>query len=76
MLGNVPFEAGESFVFESGGGGGWGSPLERSAELVTEDVANGFVSRKAAEDVYGVVLTESGQIDAERTQERRARMSA
>ena len=26
MLGNVGFKPGESFVFESGGGGGWGDP--------------------------------------------------
>jgi N-methylhydantoinase B/oxoprolinase/acetone carboxylase alpha subunit len=71
MLGNVPFEPGESFVFESCGGGGWGSPLTRDPERVATDVRNGIVSRQAAEADYGVVLDDRGDVDAEGTAQRR-----
>jgi N-methylhydantoinase B/oxoprolinase/acetone carboxylase alpha subunit len=66
MLGGVPFKVGESFVFDSGGGGGWGNPLERDPEAVLEDVLNEIVSVSAARDLYGVVIAE-GQIDAKAT---------
>jgi N-methylhydantoinase B len=38
------------------GGGGWGDPLEREAELVCADVTEGRVSLEAARADYGVVL--------------------
>lgn len=40
----------------TGGGGGWGDPLERDPSLVLADVVNGFISPDDAEQVYGVVL--------------------
>jgi N-methylhydantoinase B len=40
----------------SGGGGGWGDPLERDPEAVAADVRNGFVTVEAARDTYGVVV--------------------
>jgi len=45
----------------SPGGGGWGDPRERRAELVLRDVRDGVVSRKAAAEVYGVILTGDGR---------------
>jgi N-methylhydantoinase B/oxoprolinase/acetone carboxylase alpha subunit len=72
MLGNVGFKPGESFVFESTGGGGWGDPLTRPAEHVARDVRNGLVSREQAEEAYGVVLTDALQVDDEATTRRRA----
>ena len=44
----------------SPGGGGWGNPRHRSIERVREDVIGGLVSRKAAEDIYGVVFQGTG----------------
>ena len=38
------------------GGGGWGDPLERGADLVLDDVQDGFVSVEAAQHSYGVVI--------------------
>ena len=38
------------------GGGGWGDPLEREPERVLDDVLDGFVSVRGAEDSYGVVI--------------------
>jgi N-methylhydantoinase B len=43
------------------GGGGWGDPLARSPELVLCDVRDGVVSRAAAAQDYGVVLTSDGR---------------
>lgn len=40
----------------TGGGGGFGDPLERDPELVAADVANGVVSRENGEQLYGVVV--------------------
>src|SRR5690606_21353732 len=40
----------------TGGGGGYGDPLERDPERVRWDVQYGYVTPQAAEAVYGVVL--------------------
>ena len=55
----------------SPGGGGWGDPFARSPDAVARDVGNGLVSRAAAVDGYGVVLTPSGAVDLARTEELR-----
>jgi N-methylhydantoinase B len=39
------------------GGGGYGDPFEREPQAVLDDVLNGYVSLKAAERDYGVVIT-------------------
>lgn len=58
------------------GGGGWGSPIDRPAETVRDDVLDGFVSRRSAFEDYGVVLSEDGwTIDAAATRERRAELA-
>ncbi|WP_251330792.1 hydantoinase B/oxoprolinase family protein [Haloplanus pelagicus] len=61
------FEAGEVLSNRSGGGGGYGDPLDRDPEAVRDDVRNGYVSRESARDDYGVVVTEDGSIDWEAT---------
>ena len=58
---------------ESGGGGGYGDPLERPAEQVRRDVAEGYVSLAAAREQYGVVLAPATlAVDAAATATRRA----
>jgi N-methylhydantoinase B len=47
---------GDVLVNNSGGGGGWGDPLERPVEEVVEDVREGYVSVRQAERDYGVVV--------------------
>lgn len=42
----------------SGGGGGFGVPLERAAEMVLRDIERGWVTKEAAEASFGVVLRE------------------
>ena len=58
------------------GGGGYGDPLERDPEAVLRDVLERWVSARAAHDVYGTVLAESGpggelMVDVPATRERR-----
>lgn len=50
-----------------GGGGGLGDPSSRQPDLVAVDVQQGWVSREAARDLYGVVLGDDLQVDAEAT---------
>ena len=60
-------------VASSPGGGGWGDPLAREQALVLRDVRDGVVSRRAAAEVYGVVLTDDGRdVDTVQTARRRA----
>lgn len=52
-------------------GGGWGDPKERNPEKVRADVLDDLVSRDRAKEVYGVVLTDTLEIDEEATAQRR-----
>jgi N-methylhydantoinase B len=61
------------------GGGGWGDPLEREAELVQRDVVEGKVSLRAAREEYGVVLdgdVETCTVNAEATAALREKLKA
>src|SRR5689334_10735926 len=49
------------------GGGGFGDPKRRDPELVAADVADGLITRDAAERDYGVALTAEGHVDAPAT---------
>ena len=74
-------EPGECLVYEFGGGGGWGEPLERDPAAVLDDVWDELVSIGGAERDYGVVVTGSVEtmdlaIDAPATEARRATMRA
>jgi N-methylhydantoinase B len=46
--------AGETVVSITCGGGGYGDPRERNPEAVRSDVAEGWISRERAAQVYGV----------------------
>jgi len=65
---------GEGFWTRSGGGGGFGPPHERDAELVAFDVREGYVGADEARDVYGVALGANGEVDRAGTQVLRSRM--
>ena len=73
----VPIAVGHSVTVMTGGGGGYGNPLERDPGLVLNDVVNGFVSREAAERDYGVALDLTDRsVDENATRElRRKAMS-
>jgi N-methylhydantoinase B len=69
---NVRLNRGDAYMMQSGGGGGFGDPMERDPELVAEDVREGYVSPTVAHNVYGVVLTSTGDVDVYATRLRRA----
>jgi N-methylhydantoinase B len=67
---------GDAYALRSGGGGGFGSPLERPPEQVAEDVRQGYVSLSAARDYYGVVFDPTTlSIDLEATAAERAALA-
>jgi N-methylhydantoinase B len=49
-------DAGDVLVNNTGGGGGYGNPLDREPDRVARDVRNGFVTVAAAAREYGVVV--------------------
>lgn len=67
-------EAGERLVFRTAGAGGWGDPLERSADEVLRDVQRELVSPEAAGADYGVVI-DGDAVDRTATRELRARLA-
>jgi len=73
LLAGLRFAPGETFMFESTGGGGWGNPYERPVQDVLDDVLDDFVSVEAARDEYGVVIDpDTLAVDEIATGERRA----
>jgi N-methylhydantoinase B len=63
---------GDAVMMRGGGGGGFGSPLERPAARVAEDVRQGYVSADAARAQYGVVLDGAFAVDEAATETARA----
>jgi N-methylhydantoinase B len=63
---------GDVLSWELAGGGGWGDPRKRDPERVRQDVVRGYVSRKAAEEDYGVVLEGDLAVNVAATARRRA----
>jgi N-methylhydantoinase B len=55
-ISNLPLHENEVVSFQTGGGGGYGPPLEREPGLVLEDVIDGYVSLAQAKESYGVVI--------------------
>jgi N-methylhydantoinase B len=81
----VLLDPGECLVYEFGGGGGWGDPLDRDPTAVLDDVWDEVVSIDGARRDYGVVVTGSieamdiavdeAATTAERDRQRRSRQS-
>ena len=65
--------AGVTVALAQSGGGGYGDPKSRSVELVRRDVDDGYVSREAAAENYGVAIGEDGSVDEEATARRRGK---
>jgi N-methylhydantoinase B len=71
---NISVPPNSEGIVRTGGGGGWGDPLERPAALVAEDAAEGLISCKAARDLYGVVLRGNMSLDQTATRRLRDRL--
>jgi N-methylhydantoinase B len=65
---------GDLVVIQPAGSGGYGDPLTRAAELVVQDVRDGYVSPEQAHSRYGVAVDAQGKLNEEET--RRIRRGA
>jgi N-methylhydantoinase B len=77
----VPIGAGQRVMYDYGGGGGWGDPLDRDPAAVLDDVLDEYVSVEGAARDYGVALRGSLEdltlaVDTDATQALRASMRA
>lgn len=71
---NQVLAPGDAYVLRSGGGGGYGTPLQRDLVMLARDVRCGYVSREEAEKSYGAVFAADGSIDAEASARHRDEM--
>ncbi|KRF26060.1 hydantoinase B/oxoprolinase family protein [Phycicoccus sp. Soil803] len=72
----IAVHEGQVVVAQSGGGGGWGDPLDRDVQMVLSDVLDGYVSVAGARHDYGVVIDEAHMaVDEETTVSHRAALS-
>jgi N-methylhydantoinase B len=66
---------GDVYTLRSGGGGGYGSPLDRKLADVEDDVRQGYVSVESAGALYGVAIDQAtGRADRARSETLRAAM--
>jgi N-methylhydantoinase B len=69
----IKVQAGDLLYFNTWGGGGWGDPYDRDAEMVAADVARGLVSAEGAKR-YGVVIADDGSMDMAATEALREKL--
>jgi len=70
---NVQLERGDRLVLRSGGGGGYGPPLDHEPDAVVRDVVEGYLDADEAERLYAVVVRgDPGELDAAATADVRA----
>lgn len=68
---------GDLLRLTAAGSGGWGNPLERDAQMVLDDVIEGYVSVEGARRNYGVVINaDMLEVDVEGTERLRASMES
>jgi N-methylhydantoinase B len=58
-------------IVRTGGGGGWGDPLERNPAAVRADVQEEFISARSAREHYGMVLRDDLTVDHAATEAAR-----
>lgn len=68
---------GDRFTLRSGGGGGFGSAIDRDLHALEHDLVQGYVSLEMAERLYGAVVDpQSMSIDPAASARRREEMAA
>ena len=75
LKGMAQLKAGDRFRLKTGGGGGFGPPLRRDPARVADDVTAGYISVQHAAGLYGVIVDENGNLDAEATAASREELS-
>lgn len=74
-ISNLPLNENELVSFQTGGGGGYGLPLDRDPQFVLEDVINEYISLESAEEDYGVVIDRKDmKVDLNATKKMRNKM--
>jgi len=74
-IANYEMLKGDLVSLRSGGGGGWGDPLERDPKLVAWDVKNEYITIEQARNIYGVVIDpRSLEVDYKETQALREKL--
>jgi N-methylhydantoinase B len=71
---DIPVEPGDRLISRPAGGGGYGPPHERDLTRVRWDLLNGYVSREAAERLYGVIFNADDEVDESATAQLRETM--
>ncbi len=70
----APLDAGDVMEIRTGGGGGYGDPLEREPARVVRDVELGYTSMDAATSIYGVALLPDRTLDGTATEALRNKL--
>jgi N-methylhydantoinase B len=72
-IAHVAYDPTKTIFSQSGGGGGWGDPLDRDPAAVLEDVLDEYVSLEGAKADYGVVIdADTWTVDIAATKRERA----
>ena len=64
---NTILRRGDRVTIVTGGGGGYGDPLTRPPEMVAADVADDYITKDVAREIYSVVIGADGRVDEEGT---------
>ena len=75
MVTSLKLEPGTRMILVTGGGGGWGDPLDRPVEKVEEDLLDGYIDEEQARTAYGVVVVD-GKVDRGETALLRKKLKA
>jgi N-methylhydantoinase B len=73
--GLVELQPGERIACLSQSGGGYGSPTAREPERVRDDVLQGIITPARAREIYGVEISEDGELDLDETARLRSKLA-
>lgn len=69
---DIPLKAGDRVRVRTPGGGGYGNPLDRDPRAVAEDVRLGRYTAEQGRDLFGVAVTDNGEVDVAETEALRS----